>query len=516
MGDVLAGISVAIVLIPQSLAYSQIAGLPPHIGLFASALPPLLAALFASSPYLQTGPVALTSLLTIGALSSIENEGTAEYIKLAALLAVVVGLARLLLGLLRMGYVAYFMSEPVVLGFTSAAAILIVSSQIPTMFDTSPPDGGTLEEAGWTLIHPDKWRISALVITLVTIAIVIGGRRISALFPGVLVAVVGAIVYNRVFDYEGSLVPDLPGGWITLSLDLPWGQIDSLIIPGIIIALVGFAEPASISRTFATQDRIRWSANRELVSQGVANLASGISGGFPVGGSFSRSSLNRLAGAKTRASGAVTGLVVLAALPIAPVLEDLPTAVLGAIVFAAVIKLIQIIPLVTMFKKSRAQALVSGGTFIATLALAPNVERAVVLGVIFAVVAHLYREMRFASDVERHGGNLVFKPRGVLWFAATPALEHHLSSAIDSEDGVRHVIIDLKEVGRLDYSGAVVIKNVIDDLEIRGISVFVANIPDHSVRSISVHLGGRSGVPQLDAIPHQIRHQHTLRRREDD
>ncbi len=510
MGDVLAGVSVAIVLIPQSLAYAQIAGLPPHIGLFAAALPPLLAAIFASSPYLQTGPVALTSLLTIGSLSGIEAEGTAEYIKMAALLAVVVGVARLLLGLLRMGSLAYFMSEPVVLGFTSAAAILIVASQIPTIFDTSPPDRSTLGEAVWSVAHPGDWRPAAVLITLATIAVITGGRRVSPLFPGVLVAVVGAMVFHLVFDYQGTLVPDLPGGWIHLSLDLPWDRVGSLVAPGIIIALVGFAEPASISRTFAAQDRIPWSANRELVSQGVANIASGISGGFPVGGSFSRSSLNRLAGAKTRLSGAVTGAVVLAALPIAPVLENLPTAVLGAIVFTAVVKLIQIGPLLSMWNKSRVQFAVSGGTFLATLLLAPNVERGVVIGICLAIVAHLYREMRLSSDTEIEGTTVIHRPRGVMWFAATPALERHLMNAVEQLEDVEHVVIDLRQVGRLDYSGGVVMRNVIEDFEIRGLSVYIVNIPDHALRAMAVHLGGRCGVPELDSLEHSVRHQHSL------
>jgi len=391
MGDVLAGVSVAIVLIPQSLAYAQIAGLPPHIGLFASALPPLLAAIFASSPYLQTGPVALTSLLTVGALASIEPEGTAEYVELAALLALIVGATRLVLAALRMGRIAYIMTEAVVLGFTTAAAILIVASQTPTVFDVEASGGSVVSRALWTLANPGQWSTIAVIIAVATAAVILGGRKFNPLFPGVLLAVVVAIFYNKAVDYEGTLVRELPGGWINLSLDMPWDRIGTLIIPGIIIALIGFAEPASIARTFSIQDNIPWSANRELVSQGVANLASAVSGGYPVGGSFSRSSLTRLAGAKTRLAGGVTGAVVLLALPIAPVLEDLPTAVLGAIVITAVIKLIRIAPVITLWGESRIQAIVAIGTFLATLAAAPNVERGVVFGVVFSGVVHLYQ-----------------------------------------------------------------------------------------------------------------------------
>ena len=519
-GDVLAGISVAIVIIPQSLAYAQIAGLPPHIGLFAAALPLVVASFFVSSPYLQTGPVALTSLLTLGALKSLEPEGTAEYIQLAAMLAIVVGGTRLLLGLARMGGIAYLMSEPVVLGFTSGAAILIVSSQVPTIFDVSPPDGTALGMAAWTLAHPTQWSVIAVVFAVATVALIIGGRKISGLFPSVLIAVIGAMVYKALIGYKGTLVEGLPGGFIKLSLNLPWERVDSLIVSGIIIAIVGFAEPASIARTFATLDRIPWSASRELVSSGVANLVSGVSGGYPVGGSFSRTSLNRLAGAKTRVAGGVTGVVVLATLPIAPILENLPTAVLGAIVFAAVIGLIRIVPLLVMWRESRVQAVVASGTLVATLVSAPHVERGVVIGVILAGIAHLYRESVVRGDSSIDGSTLTIRPRGVLWFASTPTFERLVTRAInDATDGdspVTDIDIDVSALGRLDYSGAAVLRNMIDDAEIKGMTVTVINIADHALRPLAIHLGGRCGVPDLDSLPSSVRRQRSWPRARDD
>ena len=272
----IAGISVALVLIPQSLAYAEIAGVPPHVGLFASALPPLLAAPFASSPYLQTGPVALTSLLTFGALSGLEATGTAEYVQLAALLALVVGVTRLVLGLMQMGAIAYLMSQPVLVGFTSAAAVLIISSQVPAMFGVFPDEDDVLARAWSVVTEPAAWDATAVTLSVITVAVVLGSRRVHQLLPGVLIVVIAAVVWSEAVDHTGAEVGDLPGGFITLSLDLPYGDIGSLIVPGIVIALVGFAEPASIARTFATADRIPWSANRELVSQGVANLASGL------------------------------------------------------------------------------------------------------------------------------------------------------------------------------------------------------------------------------------------------
>lgn len=507
MGDLVAGISVALVLIPQSLAYAEIAGVPAHIGLFAAALPPLLAAPFMSSPYLQTGPVALTSLLTFGALSGLAATGSAEYVELAALLALIVGVTRFLLGLLRMGTLAYLMSQPVLQGFTSAAAILIVSSQLPSMFAVDPDTDGVLPRAWSTITSPGDWSGTALVLTILTIVVVLGSRQVHNLFPGVLLMVIGATVWSATTDYAGPTIGDLPDGFITLSLDLPYDQFGDLIIPGVVIALVGFAEPASISRTFAALDRIPWSANRELISSGVANVTSAISGAFPVGGSFSRSSLNRFAGAKSNWSGAVTGAVVIAALPLASNLETLPRAVLGAVVFTAVYRLIQPKPIIRMWRQSAPQAAIATGTFAATLLFSPNVERGVLLGVGLALGFHLYREMRVDHVYELDGDTLVVRPAGVVWFASTPALEDAFRDAVNEHPEAKRMVVDVGQCGRLDYSGANTLAELIADLEKDGITVEFANIPDHAARALAVFLGGSHGVPAIEDLPSATRYQ---------
>ena len=379
--DLVAGISVALILIPQSLAYAEIAGVPSYVGLYAAALPPIAAAVIASSPYLQTGPVAMTGLLTFGVLSTIETPGTAHYVALAALLALIVGAVRIALGVLRTGVVAYFMSQPVLLGFTSGAAILISASQLPGFSGTTPPDGGLLYRAAWVLIHPGDWDPTALLISVATVAIVVGGRRMSPLFPGVLVAVVGGLAYSTAAGYAGPVIGNIPTGFPPFSVGLPWSEAGGLLIGGVVIALVGFAEPAAIARTFAAQDRTTWSPDQEFISQGLANIASGLSGGFPVGGSFARSSVAKLAGGRTRWSGAVAGLAVLSFLPFAGILTDLPTAVLGAIVIAAVARLIRLDQIVRIWQFSKPQAAVAGVTFGATLVLSPRIDIAVLLGI---------------------------------------------------------------------------------------------------------------------------------------
>ena len=390
--DVVAGLSVAMVLIPQSMAYAELAGLPSHLGLFASALPPILFALFASSPYLQTGPVALTSLLTFGVLASLADPGSTDYVALAALLALVVGVTRLLLGLFRLGVVTHLMRDPVVTGFTSAAAILILASQFPKSVGAAAPGGGVLWRAGWSLSHPGDWEGASLAIAATTVLLVLAGRRVvHRMFPGALIAVGGSLVVSRMTGYDGPVVGNVPTDLPTLSLDLPWGSTGSLLVGGILIALVGFAEPASIARVFAEADGQRWSASREFVSSGVANVAAAVSGSFPVGGSFSRSSLNRLAGARTRWSGLVTGATVLAFLPFADVLAPLPRATLGGVVIAAVVGLVKPRQLLGMARRSQSNAVVAWVTFCATLALSPRVEQGVLVGILVSLAVGLRR-----------------------------------------------------------------------------------------------------------------------------
>lgn len=327
LGDLLAGLSVALVLIPQSLAYAELAGLPAAYGLYAAAFPPIAAAFFASSPFLQTGPTALTALLSFGVLSGSFTPGSLEFVTAATLLALLVGVIRVGLGLVKLGGFAYFLSQPVLRGFTSGAAVLIFLSQVPAALGLPSGERGVLGGAAEALSHPRDWNATAVLLSLLTLLIVLGGRRLSARFPGVLVAALIGIGVSLALGFKGPTVGDAGAALPALSLGLPWRAFPDLLLGAAIIAVVGFAEPASIARTFSSEQLGRWNPNRELVSQGVANLAAGLAGAFPVGGSFSRSSLNKLAGAKTRWSGLITGLSALGFLPFASLLSPLPKAV---------------------------------------------------------------------------------------------------------------------------------------------------------------------------------------------
>jgi SulP family sulfate permease len=468
--------SVGLVLIPQSLAYAQLAGMPAYRGLYAAALPPIAAAFFASSPYLQTGPVALTALLTFGALSELAPPGSGKYVSLGILLALVVGLVRLAVGLLGAGGIAYLVSQPMLLGFVPAAAILIIASQLPTALGASPPEDGLLLQAAWTLAHPGSWELASLALSVVVVALVLGGRFLHRLFPSVLLALVLGIAYSEIADYGGPMVGSITHALPPLSLDASWEELPSLLLAGTVIALVGFVEPSSIARTYAALDRKPWDPNLEFVSQGAANVAASISGGFPVGGSFSRSALNRRAGARTRWSGAVTGLAVLAFLPFAGSLSSLPLAVLGAIVIAAVVGLVRPLPLLRLARLSRPQFFVAATTFVLTLVLAPHVEQAVVIGVVLAVGVHLWRELQLEVPSWTEGEVLHLRPRGVLWFGTAPRLEDTFVVLISHHSDAERVVVHLDGLGRIDMTGALALRRLLQEAREAGLEVDIVDV----------------------------------------
>jgi len=496
--DVLAGGGLALILIPQSLAYAEVAGLPAHRGLFVAAFAPMAAAFFASSPWLQTGPVAVTSLLTLGALIPLAPSGTAEYMALAALLALVVAGVRLLVGLLKLGWTAFLLSQPVLLGFTVAAALLIIGSQFSTAVGTPPLSGTVGERVFWTLSHPSAWDPEAVGLSLATLLIMFASRKIHPAVPGVLLASILGWVYSSFSGYGGPTVGEVPVQWPTpLEGGLPWSKLPSLILPGLVIAMVGFAEVASVSQTYATRERLRWDPNREFISQGVANLAAGLVGGFPVGGSFSRTSLAYVAGARTRWAGFVAGFAVLLFLPFSGILAPLPTAVLAAVVVAAVFKLVRFGPLLSLWRFSPPQAVVGWSTFFLTLILAPHVEEAVILAVIMALGLHLWREMTPGYVARAEGETLHLELKGVLWFGSAPLLERALLTHLEGFPGVRKVVINLGGLGRIDLSGAMVLKQLREDVERGGMSFQIREVPGHATRILRHVLGW---TPQEDSL----------------
>lgn len=503
--DSLAGLSVALIVIPQGMAYAELAGMPPVTGLFASALPSVAAAFFASSPFLQTGPVALTSLLTFAALTAIPGLEIAspEYVAMATLLALVVGATRVGIGLLKAGPVSYLMSAPVLRGFTNAAGILIFSSQLPKVFGvTNVGDGSVLEKAFTALTAFDQWDLTAIGLSAMTVALMLGGRKVHKLFPGVLLAVVIGIAYSMMMGYEGPVVGEIPAAFIPPFVDsvanTPWSALPQILVSGVVIALVGFAEAASVSQAFAEDARDPWDPNKEFVSQGIANLASGVSGGFPVGGSFSRSAVNRLAGARSKYAGLFSGVFVFAFIPFASYLAPLPTAILGAIVFAAVLKLLNPMPWISLWKQSPPQAFIGTATFVLTLALAPKVEQAVLAGVGLAMAIHVWREQQYEVRHCVAGDTVRIEPLGVLWFGSAPMMRQAMIDELAQHKEVDTLILDLGSIGRLDLTGAMVIEEVVAAAKRSKVEVQFAPLPPHTVRLMNKLL---PDIKRLDTIP---------------
>lgn len=490
IGDGLAGVSVALILIPQSLAYAVLAGMPPAAGLTVAAVASLAAAPFISAPMLQTGPSAIMSLLTFGSLAAMAETGSAEYVGLAALLTLLVGVIRVGVGLSQSGEVAYLLSEPVLAGFTSAAGMVIAASQLPKVVGVTVDVDNVALQTVTALGRIDEWQMEALAFGLATIVIMQVATRIHPLIPGVLIAVVIGVALVQLGDYDLELVGAIPEAFPAIALDLPWSQIGPLLAPALVIALVGFSPVAAIARAYADTTEESWDADREFVGQGVANVAAGMVGGFPVGGSFSRSAVNRKAGADTAWSGAFTGIVTLAALPFAGLLEDLPQAVLGGIIIGAVLSLMDPRPMWELRRYSRQQFVVAGVTFVLTLVLAPQIQWAVLVGIALAIGGHLRRERHLSVEHWSDGGELHLRPVGVLYFASAQRLEDQVRRLIGQHRGVERLVVHFDAVGRTDLTGAYVLRDVFEEAQEAGLSVEVADLTDPSRRVVGRVLAG--------------------------
>jgi SulP family sulfate permease len=314
-------------------------------------------------------------------------------------------------------------------------------------------------------------------------------KRIHPLFPGVLLALIAALAYGKFGSYHGAKLGLVEAGFPPLTRSLPFDELPRLVIPAVVIALLGFAEASSIARTYATQERMHWDADREFVSQGVANVAAGAFGGFPVGASFSRSALNRLAGAKTTASGLVTGLAVCAFLPLGFLLEPLPLSVLAATVIVAVLPLVALRPMVEIARLSRPQLTIALTAFVATLALAPHVEWAIAAAIAVSIGIHLWRELRLDLVAAATETRVELIPQGVLWFGNARRLEDAFVDVLADRPGTTELLLRLDQLGRIDLTGALALRTLRDDARNAGLGVTVVGTPEHADRIVRRVLG---------------------------
>ncbi|MCB1756155.1 MAG: sulfate permease [Gammaproteobacteria bacterium] len=495
--DLIAGITVALVLVPQSMAYAQLAGLPPYIGLYASFLAPIVAALFGSSRQLQNGPVAVISLMTAAALAPMSLDPSA-YISYAAILALMVGIFQLVLGLLRLGVLVDFLSHPVVIGFTNAAAIVIGSLQLGKLFGIKLDGNKPLLETYLDLLKaiPGSTHWLTLGIGVLSLVLLIAMRRFYPKWPGALVTVAVATVISWLIGFEalggavvGAVPPGLPHIVVPGVENLRFAE---LLMPAFIIALLSFVEAFSIAKAIASETRHRLSADQEMVGKGLANIVAGLSQGYAVSGSFSRSAVAFSAGAKTGFTAIVSGIVVgLTLWFFTPLLYHLPLATLAAVIIIAVIGLIKIEPFNHAWRVNPHDGFVALTVFVVTILTAPHLENGIFVGVALSIMFYLYRTMQphFAEvAMDREGvfrdAHLfgmktsdtlaLFRYDGDLYFANAGYLERRLLNAVADKPKLKVLILDLEAVDQIDATGEEMLAHMAERLRQAGIEFFIA------------------------------------------
>lgn len=494
--DVFAGVTVALVLIPQSMAYARLAGLPAHYGLYASLLPPAVAALFGSSRQLATGPVAMASLISALAVQGLARGDVASMVSLSVALAFLVGLVRLILGVFRMGSVASFLSRPVVVGFTNAAVLIIVTSQLGSLLGIEGGEAGRIRaESVWLVMRNVPSSVHGPTVCLAALAVLVqvASRRVWPAGPHVLVAVIVTTVAGQATGFTGAVVGRVPPGlprweWSGMS----FATAAELLPTAGIITLIGLMEAVAIARTIATKTRQRFDVNQELIGQGVANLAGSVTQALVVAGSFSRSALNLAAGARTGMAAVVTSLLVAATLSWGtPLLQGIPLAALAAIVVVAVLPVFLWREAVAAWRTEWKDGAIAVVTFAVTLFTAPRVHVGVLTGVGLSLVLFLYRTMYpHVAVLSRHpDGTLrdlavhslpacrhvaVVRFDGQLYFGNSSFFEDEVLEAIAGKEGMRTVILDAAGINRIDTSGEHVLRTVARSLQDAGMDLLVA------------------------------------------
>ncbi len=410
VNDLVVSLIVTVMLIPQSLAYAQLAGLPAEIGLYASIAPLILYAIFGTSRALAVGPVAVVSLMTAAAIAPFAEQGTSAYLNAAIALAIISGLILILLGLLKLGFLANFLSHPVISGFITASGIQIAASQLTPLLGI-PSEGhnfleilkSLIKNAGELNVHTAAVGITSMLFLfwvrgkLAPLLIRIGMSKRSAGIVakiGPVIAIAFSILTVVWFDLDAKgvkIVGDIPRGLPALKLP----QFDSelwknLLIPALLISAVGYVESISVAHTLASKKRQRIDPNQELIALGAANVGAAISGGFPVTGGFSRSVVNFDAGAETPAAGAFTAIgIALATIFLTPVLFFLPNAVLGATIIVAVLSLVDLKAVKITYAFSKQDAAAMAATILITLVF--GIEPGLISGVLLSISLYLYR-----------------------------------------------------------------------------------------------------------------------------
>lgn len=540
--DLLAAVIVTIMLIPQSLAYAMLAGLPPEVGLYASILPLVAYALFGTSRTLAVGPVAVVSLMTASAIGQIAVEGTIDYATAAVVLALLSGGMLVLMGVFRLGVLANFLSHPVISGFITAAGLLIAAGQLRHILGVSG-GGNTLPEIvvslarQLTAINPLTLAIGFGVLAFLIFArkhlkgmltaIRIAPRLADMMAKAApILAVAGTIGLAESFDLGAqgvALVGAIPQGMPAFgvpafSLDL----ISALVLPAFLISVVGFVESVSVAQTLAAKRRQRIEPDQELIGLGAANIAAGLSSGYPVTGGFARSVVNFDAGAQTPAAGVFTAAgIALAALFLTPLLESLPQASLAATIIVAVLSLVDLGAVRRVFAYSRSDFAAMAATILVTLGW--GVEPGIVAGVLLSLLLHLHRTSKphiavvgqvlgteHYRNVDRHAvltrpDILSIRVDESLYFANSRFLEDQIAALVAEWPELKHVILMCSAVNAIDASALESLEEINRRLADAGIGFHLSEVKGPVMDRLRTteflrHLNGEVHLSQHDAF----------------
>ncbi|WP_243611861.1 SulP family inorganic anion transporter [Shimia aestuarii] len=540
--DLVAAVIVTIMLIPQSLAYALLAGLPPEMGLYASILPLVAYAVFGTSRALAVGPVAVVSLMTAAAVGNLALQGTAEYAAAAITLAFISGLMLTLMGVFRLGFIANFLSHPVIAGFITASGVLIATSQLKHLLGVDAHGHNLPTLLGSILAHLPETNLITLVIGIMATGFLFWVRKglkpllldaglkprmadiLAKAGPVGAVAVTTLVTWLFGLQNHGvRIVGEVPMGLPPLSLPSFSGEIwSSLFVSALLISIIGFVESVSVAQTLAAKKRQRIIPDQELVGLGTANIAAAISGGYPVTGGFARSVVNFDAGAETPAAGAFTAVgIALAALLLTPLLFFLPKATLAATIIVAVLSLVDFSILKRTWHYSRVDFSAVAATILLTLGF--GVEVGVSAGVLISIGLFLYKTSRphvaevglvpgtqhfrniLRHDVQTDPSLVTLRIDESLYFANARYLEDYLYDRVVGDNDIRHVVLMCSAVNEIDMSALESLEEANRRLHEIGITLHLSEVKgpvmDRLQRSHFINdLTGRVFLSQYDAM----------------
>ncbi len=498
--DVIAGLTTAVMLVPQAMGYALLAGLPPIVGLYASVAPLLLYAALGTSRQLAVGPVAMDSILVAGAVGAIATVGAEQYVLIAAALGTMVGVVQAGLGFLRAGFLVNFLSRPVVAGFTAAAALIIAASQLGHLLGVNVPRTHHVHRVVWDALRSfSDWSWPTLALGVASVATLVIFKKRWPRLPAALAVVVVAtlVVWALGLSSQGvAVVGEVPAGLPGFQIPMVDTAILIELIPAAAtIALVSFMEAISVGRTFAQQFRYDIYPNRELIALGFANLAGGATGGYPIAGGFSRTAVNVRAGARTQLAALITcAVVIVTLLFLTRAFFYLPKAALSAIIVAAVAGLIDIPGAREVYRVKRTDFYLLVLTFFATLSL--GIQWGILVGVGASVLLFLVRTTRphFAVlgrvpesqtylNVARHPhaetleGIILVRVDAQFYFGNVSFLKETVRRLVDdSETPVRYFVLEAAGVNDLDSAAAATLAELDEELAARGIKLVLTRI----------------------------------------